>query len=84
MAEEANGAPSSADRLGQAILAERGFEERPHPLVIGLLHRLAAQQIAAAGIGDSQRIDACSVARAEPALEVGAPDPGGFSVGRSK
>ena len=34
----------------------------------------AAQQVAAPGVGDGQRIDARTVAALEPALEVGAPD----------
>ena len=56
------------------MLAECGFKDGPHPLRVGLLHRLAAQKITAPGIGDGQRIDAPSVAALEPALEIGAPD----------
>src|SRR5277367_330272 len=65
----------SPDRLRQAIFAERGFEDRLHPRRVRVLHRLAAQQIAAVRVADRQRIDALSVPRTEPALEVRAPHP---------
>ena len=66
-----------ADRLGHSMLAECGLEDGLHPRAVGLLHRLAAQQIPAVGVGDGQRIDARTIAGAKPALEVGAPDPVG-------
>ena len=72
-----------ADRLRHPVLAKRRFEDRLHPLGVGLLHRLAAQQVAAVRVGDGQRIDACAIAGAKPALEVGAPDPVG-PVGRGE
>src|ERR1039457_4633222 len=56
------------------MLAEGSFEDGAYPLGIGLLYRLAAQQVSAPGIGNGQRVDARSIAGAEPALEVGAPD----------
>jgi hypothetical protein len=63
-----------ADSLRQSVFAKGGFEDGAHALRVGLLHRLAAQQITAPGIADGQRIDACSVAGLKPALEIGAPD----------
>src|ERR1035441_10551472 len=63
-------AVGGAHRPGQAVLAECRLEDGPHPLGVGLLHRLRAQQVAAAGIADGQRIDGRAVPAREPALEV--------------
>ena len=68
----------------QPVFAESGFKDSPHPLRVGFLHPLAAQQIAPPGVGHGQRIDAGSVATAEPALEVGAPDAVGLSGMRQR
>ncbi len=68
----------AANRLRQPVLAKRRLEDGLHPRRVGLLHRLAAQQIATVRVADGQRIDALAVPRAEPALEVGAPHPVGF------
>src|SRR5438874_1068331 len=62
-----------ADGAWQAVLTKRSFEDGLHPRRVHLLHRLAAQQIAAVGIGDSERLDALAVTGAKPALEVRAP-----------
>ena len=72
-----------ADRPRQTTFPKRRFEDRPHPLVVGLLHSLAAQQVAAARIGDRQRINPLAISGTKPAFEIGAPHPV-RSVGRSK
>ena len=72
-----------ADRLRQAVLAERSLEDGLGALGVGLLHGLTAQQVAAAGIGESQRIDARAILGAAPAFEVAAPHPIG-RVGRGE
>ena len=57
-----------ANRARHSALAKRRFENRPHPRVVHLLHRLATQQIAAAGIGDRQRIDPLAICGSETSL----------------
>ncbi len=64
-----------AYRRRQSILPKPRFENRSHPLRVCLLHRLAAQQVTAVGIRDSQRIDTLAIAAAKPPLEIGAPHP---------
>ena len=57
----------------QAELAERCIQHRPDVIRIGACHRLAAQQIAAVGIAQRQRLATPAVAGHEPAFEVDAP-----------
>src|SRR5579871_1537538 len=65
------------DRLRHAILAKARFEDRLHSPRVCFLHRLAAEQIPAVGIGDRQRIDSLAVPGSKPAFEIRAPHPVG-------
>ena len=64
-----------ANGFRQAVLAKGSFEDARHTRCVRLLHRLTAQQITRAGVGDGQRINAGAVASATPALEIAAPHP---------
>ena len=57
----------------QAELPERCFQHRPDVIRISSRHRLAAQQIAAVGVAQRQRLATRPVAGHEPAFEVDAP-----------
>src|ERR1700678_4219522 len=59
--------------MRQAELAERRIQHRPDMVGIRARQPLAAQQIAAMGIGDRQRLAAPAVAGQETTLEVDAP-----------
>ena len=48
--------------MRQAELAESRFQHRPHMIRIGAGHRLAAQQIAAVGVAQRQRLATRAVA----------------------
>ena len=53
-------------------------------LGVGPGHRLAAQQVAAAGVAERQRVDPHAVAGPEPALEVDGPDVVGRVAGEER
>jgi hypothetical protein len=61
-----------AQRFRQSILAKGRFKNRLHSFGVRFLHRLAAQQVPAVGIGDGRRIDALVIGGPEPALEISA------------
>lgn len=50
-----------ADRQRQTMFAEGGFHHRAHTRRIGFIHRHATDQIARAGVGDGEWIDARAV-----------------------
>src|SRR5207237_808176 len=56
------------------VLTEGRLEHRPRVTVVLPVHGLAAQQDAAEGVGDGQRVTAAAIAGAEPAFEVAAPE----------
>src|SRR6266700_4644686 len=61
------------DRTGHAVLAKSRFEYGLHPYGVGLLHRLATQQVAAAAVRDGERVYALAVAGSHPALAIPGP-----------
>ena len=63
-----------AQPIRQAELTEGRAQHRPHMIRISARHRLAAQQIAAVGIAQRQRLATAAITGDEPALEVDAPN----------
>ena len=74
IALEANGGPLSV-RIpqGRPYWRKAAFKYSQDMFGVGLLHGLAAQQIAAGSIGYGQGIDTVTVSGEKPALEVGTP-----------
>src|SRR5208282_865077 len=62
-----------ADRFRHSVLAKSGLKDGLHLGSVGLLHRLAAQQVPAVSVRNGQWIDALPVPRAKPALEIRTP-----------
>jgi hypothetical protein len=57
----------------QSMFVKGGVENRSDVRRIGFFDDVTAQQESAVRVGDGQRIAACAVRGAEPALEIGAP-----------
>jgi hypothetical protein len=55
------------------MFSERRLKNSPYPMGIRFLHHLATQQIATGRVADGQWINALSVQRPEPPLEVSTP-----------
>jgi hypothetical protein len=71
--------------VGQPELAESGIKHRPDMVGVRAGQCLAAQKIAAMGVGNRQRFTPLAVTRQKPTLEVDAPDVvGGFTIGKRR
>src|SRR2546430_11459953 len=69
--------------MRQSELAEGRIKHRPDMVGVRAAQRLAAQKIAAMGVGNRQRFTPLAVTGQKPTLEVDAPDVvGGFTMGK--
>src|SRR5258708_13777876 len=65
--------------MRQPKFADRRFKQRPRVLFVQPVHGLAAQQVAAVGVGYRQRVAAASILAVKVSFEIRAPNRiGGF------